>query len=132
MRLIADEILMAYADDELEPKARGAVLDALTRDAEVVRRLDVFLSTRTSLARLYQAPMHEVLPQRFAALLRDDGQVNVYRPERGAWLRRLKFFVTSLGMVAAPAFSAAIALGLGTARMLHSAIMSPLNSPPNV
>jgi anti-sigma factor RsiW len=182
MRLIADEILMAYADDELEPKARGAVLDALTRDAEVVRRLDVFLSTRTSLARLYQAPMHEVLPQRFAALLRDDGQVNVYRPERGAWLRRLdvflstrtslarlyqapmhevlpqrfaallrddgqvnvcrpergawlrrlKFFVTSLGMVAAPALSAAIALGLGTARMLHSAIMSPLNSPPNV
>jgi anti-sigma factor RsiW len=132
MTLIADEILMAYADDELEPKARGAVLDALTRDAEVVRRLDVFLSTRTSLARLYQAPMHEVLPQRFAALLRDDGQVNVCRPERGAWLRRLKFFVTSLGMVAAPAFSAAIALGLGTARMLHSAIMSPLNSPPNV
>jgi anti-sigma factor RsiW len=82
MTLIADEILMAYADEELELKARRAVVDALIRDPEAVRRLDVFLSTRSSLARLFQAPMHEPVPERFAGLLRDnDHQVNVCSPE---------------------------------------------------
>jgi hypothetical protein len=37
MTLTADEIIMANADEEPEPKARGAVFDALTHDPEVVR-----------------------------------------------------------------------------------------------
>jgi anti-sigma factor RsiW len=115
MTLIADEILMAYADGELEPKARGEVIEALMRDPEVVLRLDVFLSTRTSLARLYQAPMHESVPERFVRLFADGSHEVDVCSERGAWLRRLKFFV-----------------GLGTGCMLHGATVSPLNSPPSV
>jgi hypothetical protein len=128
------EILMAYADDELEPKARGEVLDALTRDPEVVRRLEVFLSTRAPLARLYQAPMREPVPERLTALFRDEGR-KLDVPggegrESGAWLRRIKerFFVPGWGMVVAPAFSAALAIGLGTGWVLHGATVPPPNS----
>jgi hypothetical protein len=131
MTPIADEILMAYADDELEPEARGAVLDALTRDPEVVRRLDIFLSTRSSLARLYQAPMHEPVPERLTALFRGEGRkLQVHRHERGAWLRGIKerFFIPGWGMVVAPAFSAALAIGLGTGWVLHGATVPPPNS----
>jgi hypothetical protein len=131
MTPIADEILMAYVDDELEPKARGAVLDALTRDPEVVRRLEIFLSTRASLARLYQAPMHEPVPERLMALFMDEGlKLNVQSRERGAWLRRIKerFFIPGWGMVVAPAFSAALAIGLGTGWVLHGATVPPPNS----
>jgi hypothetical protein len=71
--LITDVTLMAYADDELEPRAQRAVIEALTRDPELARRVNNFQSTRASLARLYYAPMHEPLPERLAALLRDEG-----------------------------------------------------------
>jgi anti-sigma factor RsiW len=70
--LITDVTLMAYADDELEPRAQRAVIDALTRDPELVRRLENFLSSRASLARLFQAPMHEPVPQRLAALFQEE------------------------------------------------------------
>jgi anti-sigma factor RsiW len=129
MTLITDEILMAYADDELEPDARRAVLDALTRDPGSVRLLDVFLATRISLARLFQAPMYDALPERFTSFLReDDDHANVCRPERGTWLDRLKFLVTVL----APAFSATIAIELGTGCALHRATVSTFNSLPSI
>jgi hypothetical protein len=106
---------MAYADDELEPKARGEVIDALLRDPEVLLRLDIFLSTRTSLARLYEAPMHESVPERLVRLFADGGHQGNICSFYGSWLCRLKFFV-----------------GLGTGCMLHGATLSPLNSPPSV
>jgi hypothetical protein len=58
--------------------------------------------------------MCESVPKRFAGLLRDGGhQVNVCRSECGASLGWLKFFDTSLGMVVAPALSAAPLLDWG-------------------
>ena len=43
-----DEVLMAYADGELDAKTRREVEDAIERDTALAERVDLFMKTRAS------------------------------------------------------------------------------------
>jgi hypothetical protein len=59
-----DEMLMAYADDELSPRDR-ALLDArLAVDADLKARLEPFTATGSSLSAFFDEPMREPVPSR--------------------------------------------------------------------
>jgi hypothetical protein len=60
---IPDEILMAFADGELDAAECARVEAYLRTSAEGVRRLEVFASTGRGLADLFEQPMHEPIPQ---------------------------------------------------------------------
>lgn len=59
---LSDEMLMAYADGELAPKARAAVEAQLATDAEARERLKVFEATRAPIAQLYDETLREPVP----------------------------------------------------------------------
>ena len=59
-----DEMLMAYADNELLPRDR-ALLDArLADDADLKARLEPFIATGSSLSTFFDEPLHEPVPAR--------------------------------------------------------------------
>lgn len=61
---ISDEMLMAYADGELDDSARSAVDAYLAGGPDAVARLRVFQTTGRGLSDLFAQPMHEPVPQR--------------------------------------------------------------------
>ena len=64
MNEISDDMLMAYADDELDAKDRTNVEAYLARSAEGTGRFAVFVATGRRLAALFDQPMREPVPQR--------------------------------------------------------------------
>jgi anti-sigma factor RsiW len=66
---LTDEMLMAYADGELDAAARAEVERALEADPRASRRLQIFAATGAPLAKLFDAPMREPVPPRLLALL---------------------------------------------------------------
>ncbi len=59
-----DEMLMAYADNELSPRDR-ALLDArLAVDADLKARLQPFTATGSSLSAFFDQPLREPVPSR--------------------------------------------------------------------
>lgn len=61
---ISDEMLMAYADGELDADARAAVDAYLANVPDAAERLRVFQSTGRVLSDLFDQPMREPVPQR--------------------------------------------------------------------
>jgi hypothetical protein len=87
MTEIPDEILMAFADDELEPEARRAVVQAMERDPALVLRLEPFLRTGRSLRNAFSAVF--TAPQAAADLVERQQSVTRFEPPRPsllAWL----------------------------------------------
>jgi hypothetical protein len=66
-----DEMLMAYADDELDPALRAAVEAAVGRDPRLRARLSRFAQTGAPVAALYQSPMTETIPHRILSTIMD-------------------------------------------------------------
>ncbi len=64
MSEISDEMLMAFADGELDTAQRARVEAYLQSSADGLHRLDVFAATGRGLAELFDRPMHEPVPQR--------------------------------------------------------------------
>jgi hypothetical protein len=64
MTTLSDEMLMAYADDELAADDRAKVEAALAQDPAIAGRLAAFAATGRALGKLYSAPMLEPVPQR--------------------------------------------------------------------
>lgn len=64
MNDISDEMLMAYADGELDDRARAKVDAYLITSTEGAQRLEIFLATGRGLSELFEQPMHEPVPQR--------------------------------------------------------------------
>ena len=61
---ISDEVLMAYADGELDASGCARVETYIAEDHKGVARLAVFTSTGRSLGMLYDEPMRQPAPQR--------------------------------------------------------------------
>jgi anti-sigma-K factor RskA len=72
MKPLSDEILVAYADDELPPAERAAVERRLAHDAEARDRLAAFTSTGQWLARAYDDTLREPVPEGLLAAIRDE------------------------------------------------------------
>ena len=64
MSKISDEKLMAYADGELGAEDRRGVEQQLKNQPEDAARLQAFVATGRELARLFEQPMLEPVPQR--------------------------------------------------------------------
>lgn len=62
MAKLTDEMLMAYADGQLNALARAKVEAVLPGDQDARRRLGVFRATGAPLAQLYAGPMAEPVP----------------------------------------------------------------------
>lgn len=94
-----DEVLMAYADDELDPLTREAVEAAMACDPEVARRIAQHKALRTRVQAAFDTVQDEPVPARLlqaaqtepahrgsgeAVPLRPRRQRNWYRPEWAA------------------------------------------------
>lgn len=64
MSLISDELLMAYADGELEGDECANLESGLLQSSELAARLAVFSATGRGLAQIFDKPMQEPVPQR--------------------------------------------------------------------
>jgi anti-sigma factor RsiW len=62
--LISDEMLMAYADGELDNSERANVETCVHQVPDVAARLAVFAATGRGLANIFERPMLEPVPQR--------------------------------------------------------------------
>jgi len=67
---ITDEVLMAYADGELDPKARAEVESAMAADPQVARRVAEHKALRNTLRATYDPVLDEPIPGRLAAAAR--------------------------------------------------------------
>lgn len=70
MKPLSDEILVAYADDELPAAERAVVERRLAHDAEARDRLAAFTSTGQWLARAYDDTLREPVPEALLAAIR--------------------------------------------------------------
>lgn len=73
MTPIDDEILITFADGELEPEHRRAVELALASDPGLRERLEAQRRLRARIAAHYAPVAEEAVPERFAALLSGGG-----------------------------------------------------------
>ena len=61
---ITDELLMAYADGELDSAEQRRVERYLANDPASAQRLEMFTQTGRDLGRLFDQPMREAIPER--------------------------------------------------------------------
>jgi hypothetical protein len=66
---VPDEMLMAYADGELAPAETQALENLLGQDPTLQARLEPFVETRTRLASVFEASLHEPIPDRLIAAI---------------------------------------------------------------
>ena len=67
---LPDELLMAYADGELEVAEHARVAAAVAADPELARRVAAHRALRSTLAASYSKVLDEPVPARLAALVR--------------------------------------------------------------
>jgi hypothetical protein len=66
---LSDEVLMAYADGELDARERERVARLVARDKALSARLQVFVATGHGLAPLFAAPMEAPLPEKLQRIV---------------------------------------------------------------
>ena len=66
----SDEMLMAYADDELDAQTRAGIEDAMRTDPEIVRKIEGYRALQGKLRSTYDAVLHESVPDRLIAAAR--------------------------------------------------------------
>jgi len=137
---LSDEILMAFADGELDERTAAAIAKAMAEDPAVAKRvMDFQQSRRLTRSAFSAAPMPEVPPRMLAAVLdrvkayeatdRTSASSSVVAPNRG-WFRRK----TPVVQMALAASIAAVALALGyfagsQERTGAGGLMAQLGSP---
>jgi hypothetical protein len=67
---LSDEVLMAYADGELDPQMRARVEDAIASDPEVARRVAAHEALRGKLRSTFDRVLDEPAPDRLIAAAR--------------------------------------------------------------
>lgn len=70
----SDEILMAYADNELDAETRAAVEIAMQSDGEIARRIARHQALRTQLRAAFDPTLDEPVPERLVAAARADAE----------------------------------------------------------
>ena len=69
MNPISDEMLMAYADGELQPYERRVVREALTKNPLLIERLECFILSNTRIARPFRDVSAAALPKKLLHLI---------------------------------------------------------------
>lgn len=67
-----DEVLMAYADDELDARTRAAVEAAMASDPEIARRIAQHKALRTRVHSAFNRVLDEPVPARLLKVVRSD------------------------------------------------------------
>lgn len=89
-----DEVLMAYADDELDARTRAAVEAAMASDPEIARRIAQHKALRTRIHTAFNKVLDEPVPARLLQVVRSgprvSGKTNVvplrrHRAQLWAW-----------------------------------------------
>ena len=80
----SDDILMAYADGELEPGPRGELERAMVGDASLRDRVAALQAQRERLKAAYAPVLDEAMPDRLSALLEVPAPASVPTPARAA------------------------------------------------
>jgi hypothetical protein len=70
----SDEMLMAYADQELDPAQRAAVEHAMASDPEIARRVAEHKALRARLHDAYDPVLREEMPARLLDAVREQSQ----------------------------------------------------------
>jgi hypothetical protein len=108
---VTDEMLMAYADDELDAGARAQVEQAMRADRSIEQRVTQFREQRRLLQAAYAAELDEPVPEKVLATLRAAPAAAVVvdfpRAETRSRPRRASFRYTAL------AASILVAVGVG-------------------
>lgn len=113
MKKFSDEMLMAYADGELDLVARAEIEAAMARDPEVARAVERHRSLAARVRSAYGGVLEEPVPERLAGLVAEPGAALVegLAARRGA--RRIAVGRWQLPPWAAVAASIAIGILLG-------------------
>jgi hypothetical protein len=73
--IFPDEVLMAYADDELDAQTRAAVEAAMASDPEIARRIAHHKALRNRLHSAFNQVLDEPVPARLLQVVRNDPAV---------------------------------------------------------
>jgi hypothetical protein len=79
----SDEVLMAYADGELDTRTRAAVEAAMASDPEIARRISQHKVLRSRFQSAFDAVLHEPLPERLLKVARKEPSGGNVVPLRG-------------------------------------------------
>jgi anti-sigma factor RsiW len=66
--MLSDEVLMAYADGQLDASERARLKELIARDPEASARLEVFQATGQDLASMFDGHMNSPLPEKLRRL----------------------------------------------------------------
>ena len=69
MNPISDEMLMAFADGELQPHERRVVREALTKNPLLIERLECFILSNTMIARPFRDISAAAIPEKLLRLI---------------------------------------------------------------
>lgn len=69
MNPISDEMLMAFADGELQPHERRVVREALKKNPLLIERLECFILSNTRIARAFRDVSAAAIPQKLLRLI---------------------------------------------------------------
>ena len=67
---VSDELIMAFADGELDPPLASHIRRAIHADAALRRKHEIFCSTRVVLARAFDDALEEPVPERLKSAVR--------------------------------------------------------------
>lgn len=69
---LSDELIMAFADGELDPSVAARVREAVFNDDAVRRKHEMYRSTRSLLSRSFSRVLSEPVPDRLQRTVRRD------------------------------------------------------------
>lgn len=120
-----DEVLMAYADDELDPRTRAAVEAAMASDPAIARRIAQHRALRNRVQSAFNRVLDEPVPPRLLQAVRDDSSAR--RAGNVVPLRRRR--VQHWGWPQWSAIAASLIVGLIAGRLT---LLQPGNPGPTV
>lgn len=136
MVTIPDEMLMAYADGELNDNERAAMETLLSQDTALRARLEPFVETRMRLSYAFEHMIHEAVPARLIAAIATAGTAPKPISQPAAttpWHARLSQSVADAFAAAFPngmsplvaASAAALVAVAGTAGWIGGRVLGP-------
>jgi anti-sigma factor RsiW len=130
--ILSDELLMAYADGELDAHERERIARELARDRRLAARLEVFLSTGHSVAPLFGGILRTPLPTGLERVALRTRPLPAATQAGPSLARRLRGFFAPVSPIRIAAVSAAVFVSvLGTTSLMlqggASVDASPLN-----
>jgi hypothetical protein len=123
MKRFSDEMLMAYADGELDLVARAEIEAAIARDPEVARAVERHRALAARVRGAYEGVLGEAVPDRLAALVAPPGSAPV--DELAARRRAVRIPVGRWQLPAWAALAASVAVGLCVGLFLAHAPSAP-------